>query len=105
MSNRPQSTPPTQSTRPAREADQDTPDRRSSAQTPSPQTAEVKLSPHQMAFRETFLWRFHRPKVAAALRLAGDGVIDLMNEAGEWGPEKDLPSTVCEVRSASDGLE
>lgn len=86
MSDRPQST---RLTRPAHP-------RRDLQQSPSP--------PEQIAFRETFLWRFYRPEVAAAFRLAGDGLFDLMNEAGEWGAADGAPLTYGELRAACDDL-
>jgi len=57
----------------------------------------------QIALRETFLWRFHRPAVAAAFRVVGDGLFELLNEAGQWGPPEEGPSpqaTYGEVRAA-----
>jgi hypothetical protein len=46
--------------------------------------------------------------VAAAFRVVGDGLFDLLNEAGEWGPEEQGPSpqsTYGEVRAACEDLD
>jgi len=59
----------------------------------------------QLAFRTTFLWRFHRPGVAEAFRPVGDALFDLLNEAGEWGPSNGPPITHGELGAACTDLE
>jgi len=63
------------------------------------------LPPQQQAFRQTFLWRFHRPKVITAFRDVGDSLCDLQNEAGAWGPKGDTPTTFGELQAASEDLD
>ena len=111
MSNRPQSIPLTRFTRAAHQVVQDARERRMLLPGSDPKVDELENAldglspcvapPEQLAFRETFLWRFHRPDVAAACRLVGDALFDLMNEAGEWGPEGGSPTlTHSELRAA-----
>jgi len=59
----------------------------------------------QYAFRQTFLWRFHRPEVITAFRVVGDALCDLQNEAGAWGPKGDTPITWGELQAASEDLD
>jgi len=59
----------------------------------------------QQAFRETFLWRFPRPGIADAFRVAGDALVDALNEAGFWGPRAPLPLTYGELRAACEDLD
>jgi hypothetical protein len=65
-----------------------------------PQTAHALAPPEQVAFRETFVWRFERREVRAAFRLIGDALFDLLDEAGGWGPEDGAPLTHGELRAA-----
>jgi len=64
------------------------------------------ISPKQHAFRETFLWRFHRPGLPEVFRTVGDALVDLMNEGGEWGPaEAEGSLSVKELRAVLRDLE
>ena len=58
----------------------------------------------QHAFRETYLWRFPSAAVVEAFRHAGDALVDVLNEAGAWGPRSALPLTYGEVQGACDDL-
>lgn len=62
------------------------------------------IPPTQHAFRETFLWRFPSETIADAFRVAGDALIDALNEAGSWGPKSACPLTYGEVQGACEDL-
>lgn len=65
-----------------------------------------QISPKQLIFRETFLWRLYRPGLDQLFRVVGDALFDLLNEAGEWGPEDRENSTeLAELRAVLQDLE
>jgi len=72
---------------------------------PRPALPGLKATAQQHAFRETFLWRFARPGIADAFRVAGDALVDALNEAGAWGPQSPLPLTHGELRAACEDLD
>ena len=63
------------------------------------------IPPIQHAFRETFLGRFPSDAIAGAFRIAGDALVDALNEAGSWGPKSPLPLTYGEVHGACEDLD
>jgi len=63
------------------------------------------MSDLQLAFRESFLWRLSTPEAAGTVRAFGDLLVDLMNEAGQWGPASNEDSMVRELRAHSRDLE
>ena len=93
MSSQAQSNPPGNPT--------NAPLRRGVEPTPSPPANCTR----QQAFRETYLQRFPSTAIAEAFRLAGDALVDVLNEAGAWGPRSTLPLTYGEVLAACDDLD
>ncbi len=71
----------------------------------SPPVPRRETPPRQQAFRETYLQRFPSTVIAEAFRLAGDALVDVLNEAGAWGPRSTLPLTYGEVLAACDDLD
>jgi len=71
----------------------------------SPPLLRPGTPPRQQAFRETYLQRFPNTAIAEAFRLAGDALVDVLNEAGAWGPKSNLPLTYGEVLAACDDLD
>ena len=67
---------------------------------PGPALSGFRTATSQHAFRETFLWRFPGTAVADSFRVAGDALVDALNEAGAWGPKSPLPLTYDELRAA-----
>lgn len=102
MSDRPQSIP---STLPPRTIPSPLPEPQAPERPPADLRRTSHPDPNQQALRETVLWRFHRPQVAAAWRLVGHALVDLLNEAGEWGPEDGTPLTYAELRAACADLD
>lgn len=43
--------------------------------------------------------------IAGAFRIAGDALVDALNEAGTWGPKGPLPLTYGEVHGACEDLD
>lgn len=43
--------------------------------------------------------------MADAFRVAGDALVDALNEAGTWGPKSPLPLTHGELRAACEDLD
>jgi len=43
--------------------------------------------------------------IADAFRVAGDALVDALNEAGAWGPKSPLPLTYNELRAACQDLD
>jgi len=115
MADQPQSIPPTGVAHLATQATHDPGGRHHQAPDTAPRTDQLGGAPgsdplpfglsEQPAFRQTFLWRFSRPGVAAAFRLVGDALFDLLNEAGEWGPSNGPPITHGELRAACTDLD
>ena len=115
MPDRPKSIPLTRFTHAAHEVVHDARERRMLLPGSDPKVDELESAldglslsaapPEQLAWRETFLWRLPRPEVATAFRFVGDALFDLMNEAGAWGPDEGVPTTVGEIRAASDDLD
>lgn len=72
---------------------------------PNPALPGFRATTRQHAFRETFLWRFPAPSIAEAFRVAGDALVDALNEAGAWGPKSRLLLTYDELRAACADLD
>lgn len=56
------------------------------------------------AFRTTLLWRLENPSYAQALSTVGDLLWEHVNETHQFGPDKEAPLMLSELRAAAGEL-